>query len=400
MTVGKNCSITRRKAGSGGTLRILMAGRWFRVILMCCVPLALAPGCQHLPWTGGGAGETARPPTTKNVTPAASLTSATPARPETIAGTDNQRQVNPLPAPQTLHYSQPSSNDVKPQDTGRAGMVTIGDDSGRAGMVTIGADGPMVKPIAAQVAGPQVTPPPLPPVVPDSKRPEKREYASLLKALQCILEERHPEAIQHLSSYDPKTQEIYLSYLSAFVMLVKKPIDELSPGEIAVLCDQLSGILEWLRPRSELAIKKMCLCRSIRGYGSYDPLPDNYAFLAGSADRSGEWVQVYVELKNVASELTAESDYLTKLGCTLELSDASGKMVWSYPFPRGETTDRRKARLNDFYKRFDFWVPAVSPGMYVLTIQVADETNPELRRTAARKSVDFRVTPVGQSLPR
>ena len=184
-------------------------------------------------------------------------------------------------------------------------------------------------------------------------------------------------------------------------MLVKKPIDELSPPEVSVLSDQLSSILAMLRPRSELGINKMCFCRRIRTFGLVEALPDNHAFLAGSADRTGELVQLYAELKNFASEPTPEGDYLTKLACTLELRDAGGKTVWGpYTYDRRETTHRRQTRLNDFYSNFSFYVPAIPPGAYVLTIQIADETNPELRRVA-RKSLDFRVTPIsGQSSSR
>jgi hypothetical protein len=113
--------------------------------------------------------------------------------------------------------------------------------------------------------------------------------------------------------------------------------------------------------------------------------------VAGTKDRVGDEVQLYVELRNFNSEKTKDGAYLTKLTCTLELHDAAGKNVWSRTLDRIETA--RRARLNDFYRNYIFYVPAIPAGTYQLTLQITDETNPEQRRVA-RESVVFRVTPV------
>jgi hypothetical protein len=137
----------------------------------------------------------------------------------------------------------------------------------------------------------------------------------------------------------------------------------------------------------------MQCCKEVRGYGWYVPLPDSHQFLAGTSERIGEQVKLYVELKNFASEATKDGEYITKLSCALELRDAT-KVVWSTKFEGSETTLRRSARLNDLYIPYGFYVPAVAPGTYQLTLRIADETNPKAVRVAS-KSMEFRVTPVG-----
>lgn len=218
---------------------------------------------------------------------------------------------------------------------------------------------------------------------------DKREYP-LIAALKAMLNKQHDEALQHLRAYDHETQEFILRLAPVLVMVVQRPIKELTPQEIAVVNEQLLNALIQFRSRSELTISKMCFCSEVRGFAAYDPLPDNHAFVAGTKLRLGAEVQLYVELTNFQCEKTKAGDYVTKLAGTLELQDASGKQVWSRKLERTETP--RRTRLNDFHRVYQFFVPPIPPGTYQLTMQIADETNPEQRRVA-RESVVFRVTP-------
>jgi len=223
---------------------------------------------------------------------------------------------------------------------------------------------------------------------------DKREYAPLVKAMQGILEGRHEEGIEHLRVYDERTQEFFIRLLPTLSIFVRKGIDDLSPQEVAVLNNQLYGLLATLRPRSELVVEKMCCCKSIQGFGAYEPLPEQHAFRAASKERPGEFVQLYVELKNFASEAIKEGEYLTKLACTLEIHNTKGEIVWTHTYDRAQTTHPRHTRLNDFYSNYSFYVPALAPGNYRLTVQITDETMPELQKRVARRAVDFRVTSV------
>jgi hypothetical protein len=220
---------------------------------------------------------------------------------------------------------------------------------------------------------------------------EKRREYPLIAALEAMLRKQHDEALQHLRAYDHETQEFIIRLAPVLVMVVQTPIKELTAPEIAVINEQLLNALIQFRARSELTVSKMCFCKKVYGFGAYDPLADNHTFVAGTKDRVGDEVQLYVELRNFNSEKTKDGAYLTKLTCTLELHDAAGKNVWSRTLDRIETA--RRARLNDFYRNYIFYVPAIPAGTYQLTLQITDETNPEQRRVA-RESVVFRVTPV------
>lgn len=408
----------RLEAEGWMTLQFARAG------LFCFASLALLPGCQHFLGGAGMVREDARirqelaaakastrEPPAQNTQerkgmstaiqrepegPAAAKKDAPPVlepRPVIVKPLDPppvQAPAEPLKGPKLLDSSRLPADGKKWVESGIPGVVVSASSAG-------GTDPAGLKPIAGQATG---QPLPLIPAV--EQKLGKREHAPFFDAFQSILEGRHQEAIRHLEFYDKGTQEFFLRLLPTLSIFVKnRSIDDLTPAETAVISDQLYGLLAMLRPRSELVVNKMCCCRRIRGYGSYEPLPENHAFLAGSAaDRPGELVQLYVELKNFASEPTPDALFLTKLACTLELHNARGEKVWSYGFDRNETTHRRQARINDFYSNYSFYVPAIAPGAYQLTIVIADETNPELRRVA-RKSLEFRVTPVSNTpLPR
>lgn len=259
-----------------------------------------------------------------------------------------------------------------------------------AGPVKVGDSEISVAPKDAQPAL-QQAPGPLPQIVEPNKI--NREYAPLVKALQCILEGRHEEGIEHLRVYDDRTQEFLIRLLPTLTIFVRKGLDEMSASEVAVLNNQLIGLLATLRPRSELLIDKMCYCKQIRGFGAYEMLPGNHVFLSAAKDRPGEWVQLYVELKNFASEAGKDGEYLTKLVCSLELQNAKGEKVWSHTYDRKDTTHPRRTRLNDFHGDYGFYVPELAAGDYKLTIRIVDETVAGHRRDVS-KALAFRVTPV------
>jgi hypothetical protein len=239
-----------------------------------------------------------------------------------------------------------------------------------------------------QLTGGQTVPPPLP-----DPAKNQRAYAAVAEALQDVLEGRHNDAVQRLQIYEKNTQEFFLRLLPALAILANQPMDKLSAQDIAVLNQLLVRLLETIRPFSELIVNKMCFCRRVNGYGAYEELPANHAFLSATPERFGELVQLYVELKNFISEPTQDGDYITKLACTLELKDARGEKVWGHTYQRDETTHRRRTRLHDLHSNFSFPVPAVPAGTYQLTVQIVDETLPDQRRVA-RRSLDFQVTPV------
>ena len=216
----------------------------------------------------------------------------------------------------------------------------------------------------------------------------KRE--PLAESLQCMLDNKHDEALRHLQAYDADTQDLFQQLLPALSILSKKKLGELSAAEIAVLHEQLYSLLAALRPRTVLTIGKVCYCEWVKDYGNYKPLPEGHAFAAPSAHRPGELVQLYVELRNFVSELR-HGAYETRFSSSVEICDGRGELAWSWRFEDEKYPIRRRTHLHDWFNNYSFNVPkSLPPGTYRLTIQVTDETNPESRRTA-RQSLEFRV---------
>ena len=208
-----------------------------------------------------------------------------------------------------------------------------------------------------------------------------------------MLNGRNPEALVELKAYPEETQEFYLQILPMLTILAKTPISKLSAPDIAMMNDLLFRLRETLRPRSELLISRMVCCKKAWGFGKFEALPESHAFLNATKDRTGELVQLYVELKNFACVKGDDGNYLTKLSCSVELTDSNNNKVGSFPFDRKQTTYRAERCLNDYYETFSFCVPPIPVGTYKLTLQITDLTVPNQYRVA-RKSLDFRVTPV------
>ena len=146
-------------------------------------------------------------------------------------------------------------------------------------------------------------PPPLNPP-PGQTVPTEPPPEPFVLALKCMLENRHSEALEHLKKYDdPATQELFIRILPLIAESCKRGLSKASPGEVAALYEQLESVKSMLRTRTELAIDKMCFCKSIKAYGVYEALPENHAFNAGAPGRPGDLVQLYVEVRNFASEL-------------------------------------------------------------------------------------------------
>jgi hypothetical protein len=200
-------------------------------------------------------------------------------------------------------------------------------------------------------------------------------------ALECMLQNRHQEALTHLHAYDPETRELLLRLLSTLSLFSKKKVVELTPAEIAVFEDSLAAIRNVVLPHAELGISKLVFCESIKGYAFYKPLPESHLFLAARGDRPGELVQLYVEMKNLNSR-PANGLYETDLASTVEVFDEAGQRRWVHRFRPDELTLVSRLRLGNYYHNFSFFLPScLTPGKYHLTVTLIDQTNPESPRT-------------------
>jgi hypothetical protein len=218
------------------------------------------------------------------------------------------------------------------------------------------------------------------------------KHEPLAEALNCFLDNKHDEALRHLQAYDAETQDLFLRLLPAMSILSKKKLTELSAAEVAVLHEQLYSLASTLRTRTPLTIDKCCFCEWVKGYGDYKPLPEGHAFGAATANRVGDLVQLYVELRNFANE-PRQGWYVTRFSSSVEICDSRGELAWSNRFDDETKPIRSRTQLHDWYNNYLFHIPKnLPPGTYRLTIQVADETIPESRRVA-RQTLELRVAP-------
>lgn len=231
-----------------------------------------------------------------------------------------------------------------------------------------------------------------PPVTTQVNKPVSEKNDPLQGALQCILENRPHEALNHLKNYDATTQDFFQRLLPALAQVAQKPLEKMNPEEVAVIHEQIDGLLHTLLPRAELVIHKMCFCESVKAFGVYRPLPEGHVFQAGCPHRPGDLVQVYVELRNICSECR-DKYHETRLSSYVEVRDPrdpKGPALWKHRFDDSKQPLRSLARLHDYYNNYTFFVPHIPPGSYILTIQVTDQTR-EGEPRVARKAIDFKV---------
>ncbi|MBX9678806.1 MAG: hypothetical protein K2X38_08565 [Gemmataceae bacterium] len=217
------------------------------------------------------------------------------------------------------------------------------------------------------------------------------QFQPMVEALQCVLAERPEEALRHLQSYDPETQDLLLRLLPTVGVFARKKVSDLSSDEADKVSEQFVAMQAIVRPRTELVITKARFCEWARAFGIYKPLPADHGFLASTPQRPGEKVQLYVELKNFFSDPKQGGIYETSLASTVEIRDAKGQSLWSHRFEDEKKPLRSLTPIHDYFNNYSFTLPPLPPGFYTLTIAVADQTRADQRRIAT-KSIDFRVT--------
>jgi hypothetical protein len=254
---------------------------------------------------------------------------------------------------------------------------------------------PVVQPAVAQVHFP--TPAPEPAPEPPRVEPPRPPDAPIVQALRCVLDGRPGAATEALQRCDASTREFVLALLQLAAPLGDGDLDQASPQESAAVLDQLNRLQTTLRRRAPLSIEKMCLCREIRDFGRYYPLPPDYAFQTGSDGLPGELVQVYVEVRNVICRPRG-SVYETTLKGHVEIHDFRGKCVWQHDFDN--KPERSRTPLQDNYVEFHFNVPAGLPASsaYTLWVYVKDVEDEGVVKVA-RRSLDFRVRPPHHAAP-
>jgi hypothetical protein len=198
-------------------------------------------------------------------------------------------------------------------------------------------------------------------------------------ALARLLKE-DSEGLKLLDSYDPATREWFQRILPFLAELTRKGVEKLEPKEVALMQDQLQGLLLWLRARAQLGIDKVCYCEpDLQRPGSHKPLNKEYQF------RPGEMVLLYTELRNLGSVRQGEF-YEARLSSFVTISEEAKpeRALFRKKVDDPRRPLRSRTFANDYFNTYSFYVPAcIPPGRYVLKLAIQDETTDPPRKVRA-----------------
>jgi hypothetical protein len=148
--------------------------------------------------------------------------------------------------------------------------------------------------------------------------------------------------------------------LATFLDHHRQPDDQRRAAASVVHLDEAVG---HLRELGSLSLRNMAFCKSVFGYGAYEPI-ENPIFTPG------QQVTLYLEVENFHSESTVKG-YATKLGASYELADDDGKRLSGGEFPNVE--DCCQSRRRDFHIQYGLVLPKTAkPGKYHLTLAMND----------------------------
>jgi hypothetical protein len=246
----------------------------------------------------------------------------------------------------------------------------------------------VAEPVTTSAAAPTQAPPPDP---------------ALVAALRAVLERRDADVQEALRGLkDDETRQVVLGLLNTAACL-EGGLDRLSPDDARVLLAKVERAHADLRARAPLSLHNLCFFRRIYSFNHVDALPALPAFQAGTDDRPGERVKVYVEVRNFRClPRGPEGPYVIALSGRVRLTEhrkgtdpreETPNIVAPMDFPAVPDVSRNPRQ--DYFITFEFHVPPqVPPGLYTLKVEIKDETplkKGEPPRKAEPVEIDFRV---------
>lgn len=206
----------------------------------------------------------------------------------------------------------------------------------------------------------------------------------LTSAVQFYRDGRPDEAINILSVYEAKDQDVLLCLLPLLAQFSRGRSwsERITAEELAVVVQQLRSVLRDLQRRAPLQIDRAVFCegRGLEGYGQPLVLPS-------AVFRPGDRVTVYVQVQNLTDRQIRNDQYAVHLSGMLEIHGADGKPVWEPKVVQGTPSISQSPR-SDHFTLFNFSVPRnLVAGAYTLNVTVTDQDT----HRQARKSLPFRV---------
>ncbi len=195
----------------------------------------------------------------------------------------------------------------------------------------------------------------------------KDSAAHLDYELSLFLQDRATPDLASLASLSAEDREVLtvlMDGLSNFRTILRNDSNMLLSRKVRPLIE----MSDRLRSQSELTLPTVALCKSVKGFGLYEPIDADH-IVAGKETRA----IVYCEVANFASQLDDKQQWQTKLTHEMVLyNEANGMRVWRKPVE--PITDSCRNRRHDFYTFSIVQLPATLPvGQYVLKVTVVDQ---------------------------
>ena len=189
----------------------------------------------------------------------------------------------------------------------------------------------------------------------------KQAYLRLL----YLVAERQEEALTAIPQASSSQQEFWQQMIWAMSSSLDSGQFPDADERAAQTLTPLSSALRLMREEAPLSIKNISFCRKISYFGNYERFPRN-EFTPGYE------VLLYTEIENFTSTPTVDGEYRTSLKSLMEISDTSGKVVWTKGFPPTEDFCRNPRR--DYFHNYQFHIPEDLPiGTYSLKLTIVDE---------------------------
>jgi hypothetical protein len=113
-----------------------------------------------------------------------------------------------------------------------------------------------------------------------------------------------------------------------------------------------------------LAVAKLCLCRKIVGFGSYEPLTE-------SVVKAGQQILLYCEMTGMRYDAN-DASFVSRLSSKIEIGSV-GNGVFQWALELGPKEDVCASRRHDFFVNYKFSVPpGLPPGSYRLRLTQTD----------------------------
>lgn len=182
--------------------------------------------------------------------------------------------------------------------------------------------------------------------------------------LQLLLEEQVPQ-LSVLSSLPTEDRELIsavLDGLSLFRSTLRSDNNMLLSKKIRPLID----MSDRLRSQADLTIPTVALCRTVKGFGDYEPI-EPARFVAGSEQKA----ILYCEIANFSSNLNDAHQWETQLRQELVLYTEFGVPVWSDKTDL--IKDAARTRRHDFFVNKRIIIPKnLTVGRYLLKASIVD----------------------------